>query len=436
MAFNFGAASGGQPAASTPAFGFGASAQPASSSAFSFGASSQPAFSGAGGGLFGSNQQSSAPSTGFGFGSGTPQPASGAGGFSFGAATSTASLGFGSTPFGASTGGGLFGAASTGANLFGGSSGLFGAASAPQPSLFGASTPAQSTPGGGLFGGQPQQGQPFGTPTAGTATDGQAAGIDPTVLSDLAAIDRAYTERADNPDYKLRALFLNTVENPAARVQPPGVDRRQFEEAVRAAGGPNNPERLWPVMAVGFRDLMTRARVQEETLKEHAARLAGMTSLTQRLRQTYETDVLQRLEAVRATNERQIFDLLQVFRHLDALEAAMGPRGGRAADGGAMHALRERLRALEASVGARTGANVHSRAEGVEIMAKSRARSMAKETGALRESEGMMDAASLKSLFEVLHEQVEVLQRLQDVVARDERDLAIIKEQSIDGAGY
>lgn len=40
-----------------------------------------------------------------------------------------------------------------------------------------------------------------------------------------------------------------------------------------------------------------------------------------------------------------------------------------------------------------------------------------------------LDEASLKGLFEVLQQNAEAIKKLQDVVRRDDRDLAIMQEQ-------
>lgn len=48
------------------------------------------------------------------------------------------------------------------------------------------------------------------------------------------------------------------VDNPAARVKPAGVDELQWRAALQRAGGPDNPDHLWPVLAQGFKDLLAR----------------------------------------------------------------------------------------------------------------------------------------------------------------------------------
>ena len=48
----------------------------------------------------------------------------------------------------------------------------------------------------------------------------------------------------------------------ACRVKPLDVDELQWREALQRAGGPENPDRLWPVPAKGFKDLIARKTAQ------------------------------------------------------------------------------------------------------------------------------------------------------------------------------
>jgi hypothetical protein len=61
------------------------------------------------------------------------------------------------------------------------------------------------------------------------------------VAAEVEAIRRAYD--ASGPDYKLRTLLLNVVDNAAQRVQPPHVDQLRWQQALREAGGPDNADR-------------------------------------------------------------------------------------------------------------------------------------------------------------------------------------------------
>ena len=65
-----------------------------------------------------------------------------------------------------------------------------------------------------------------------------------------------------DPRTRFSHLFLNVVEHPGQRVRPPHVDALQWRQAVHAAGGESNPQHLWPVLAVGFKDLVARKQAQ------------------------------------------------------------------------------------------------------------------------------------------------------------------------------
>jgi len=149
---------------------------------------------------------------------------------------------------------------------------LFGAQPASTPSLFGAQ-PA-STPG--LFGAQPAStpslfgAQPAPTPSlfgqqatavapAPLAFAGAAPQVpDLSAIRELESIKDSYVPGPANQRYRFQHLLLNVMENPAARVKPPGVDELQWREALQRAGGPDNPDHLWPVLAQGFKDLVSR----------------------------------------------------------------------------------------------------------------------------------------------------------------------------------
>ncbi len=182
---------------------------------------------------------------------------------------------------------GLFGAASSAAASpfsFGGAASaaasqpsLFGAGPASTPSLFGAapaSTPslfgAASTPAAGGFGfgaaSAPAAGSLFGAqqPAAQQAVAPLAfagaapAAPDLSAIRELESIKDSYVAGSTNQRYRFQHLLLNVVDNPAARVKPAGVDELQWREALQRAGGADNPDHLWPVLAHGFKDLLAR----------------------------------------------------------------------------------------------------------------------------------------------------------------------------------
>ncbi|CAI5481033.1 unnamed protein product [Closterium sp. Yama58-4] len=184
----FGATTGaaGQPGASlfgasSPAFGASAFGTPGAAAATpAFGATPSLFGTGAatGGGLFGSSTPA-AGSTGLGFGFGTAGAAGSAPGFGAGGSLFGGAAGAGGT-----TGAGLFGASTGSAFGFGGAfqtkpAGLTQSSAFPSFGGLGASTTtpgfgaSQPAFGGGLFGSTPQLGSsPFGTSLGATATGG------------------------------------------------------------------------------------------------------------------------------------------------------------------------------------------------------------------------------------------------------------------------
>lgn len=85
-----------------------------------------------------------------------------------------------------------------------------------------------------------------------------------SALKELEAINNAC--EPNSPQCRFTYLFLNIVDNPAARVKPPNIDELQWRVALQRAGGPNNPDRLWPVQAKGFKDLIARKAAQVSKL--------------------------------------------------------------------------------------------------------------------------------------------------------------------------
>ena len=90
---------------------------------------------------------------------------------------------------------------------------------------------------------------------------GAQAPPDPAAAAELEQLAAAYGLVAD-PRTRFSHLFLNVVEHPGQRVRPPSVDALQWRQALHAAGGENNPQHLWPVLAVGFKDLVARKQAQ------------------------------------------------------------------------------------------------------------------------------------------------------------------------------
>jgi nuclear pore complex protein Nup54 len=148
-------------------------------------------------------------------------------------------------------------------------------------------------------------------------TQGAAASApDDSALKELQSIQDSYLPSPGNHRYRFQYLFLNVVENPAARVKPAEVDELQWREALRRAGGPDNPDRLWPVQAQGFKGLLARKAAQDEAIKEHSERLQalqqGVASLTAR----HEAILKTQFEAVKKKHAALCQQLLRVLRYV------------------------------------------------------------------------------------------------------------------------
>lgn len=230
-----------------------------------------------------------------------------------------------------------------------------------------------------------------GTPLAGTATGGASISHDISTISELQSIAAAANCAPENQEYKLRTLFLNVVGDPAARIkvpthlpllpcitpksrgfrsgsglpslshpaspggarlsrpshrfhgdrtypsqlpmapmidpQPTTVDERQWTEALEKAGGEDNADRLWPVPAVGFRDLRQRAEAQLAAEKDDRERVAAVRGLLRRSEQLRASEITRRLEAAQQRHAEQLYRLLKLLRCLDGLEGRLSVHG-------------------------------------------------------------------------------------------------------------
>ncbi|CAL8466711.1 g6247 [Coccomyxa elongata] len=429
MAFNF----GGTPT-STPAsgFSFGAASTPATpqfgASNPVFGAASTP-------GLFG------ASSSAFSFASASAPPQSQP------AATTSLFAGFSAPAFGAASSSAFgFGGASTPA--FGGtaaSTPAFSFNTAPSAPAFGTpgSAPAPFSGFGGaasspfgttsIFGGQPMQ-QPQTQMAPATFASGLPPQPDLAAIKELEAIREAYTAAPDNPRYRFHHLFLNVAPNPAACQKPQVVDELRWREAMQRAGGPNNLQHLWPVLAHGTKDLIARKDAQDAAIREHTERLSAAAQAARQLVRKQDTVLKERVEQVRKKHRELSLQLLRVMRKVDLLEgrfaSAMGywssQQKGAAAD------LAGQLSQLEAQVAPGASGGLEERVEALAAGARMQAGGKAGTSSDLAGMQARLDPASLEQVFAVLKGHAEALAKLQDVLRRDDRDLAILSQAKAD----
>lgn len=94
------------------------------------------------------------------------------------------------------------------------------------------------------------------------------------------------------------------------------MDELQWREALRRAGGLNNPDNLWPVQAQGFAGLLARKTAQDEAIKEHGARLEALQQAAAALAARHEAVLKVQVEAVRRRHAELCQKLLRILRHV------------------------------------------------------------------------------------------------------------------------
>jgi len=135
-------------------------------------------------------------------------------------------------------------------------------------------------------------------------------------MKELQSIKDSYVAAPGNHRHRFQYLFLNVVENPAARVKPEDVDELQWREALRRAGGPENPENLWPVQAQGFSGLLARKSAQDEAIKEHTTRLEELQKAAATLAARHEAVLQAQLKGIRHRHTELCQQLLRILRHV------------------------------------------------------------------------------------------------------------------------
>ncbi|KAK9813332.1 hypothetical protein WJX73_000635 [Symbiochloris irregularis] len=439
--------------------GFGVSSSPAfgASSASLFGgatsaASAGPTFSNP----FGSATPAPSPfgqSSASAFGGGFGAPQSSAGAFSFGTPQSSAAA-FGTQQSSANAF--SFGTPSSAAGGFASSFGTpqssaatFSFGGTPQqsaPSLFGGSqfsSPFGSTATGaagntpGLFSQTPpqQQAQPaFGGFNLGGAANSQAqtqlaaaplaAGIsDPRAAAEVEAIAAAFGLSQDPVRSRFLHLFLNVVNNPAARQRPPHVDALQWRQAIFRAGGEHNKHGLWPVPAMGFGDLLARKSAQDAAIAEHEERMRQAQRAVAELVQKQGVLVQAGLQKVRREHLVLSARLLSLMRKIDMLEARSAGALGLydSSCSSATAAVSRSLDAIEAKLAPSAPNGLQRRVDSLAAAAH-----LQSHAGSAPEDSSQMSEKDLAEVYSILKSHSEAVTRLQHVLGRVTSDVAVL----------
>uniref|UniRef100_A0A7S3R929 Nucleoporin Nup54 alpha-helical domain-containing protein n=1 Tax=Dunaliella tertiolecta TaxID=3047 RepID=A0A7S3R929_DUNTE len=246
-------------------------------------------------------------------------------------------------------------------------------------------------------------------------------------VREVLELKAAYTP--SSPNYKFKYLFLNVVDNPAQRVKPSGVDEMRWRQAMAAAGGPDNPDRLWPVLAVGFKDLLARSAAQSAALEENSQRLKSLNDIAHNLARKHATELKQRSNDVQKRHIELSHRLLHSFRNLDALESRLAASIGYRGDVARARELSmsKGLAAAEAEVSPVSSTSLPRRLEGMAAAVRTRAGA----AGAAGSSagQGRLDERSAAQLMVVLRDHAMAVSKLQNVLKQDALDVAIMTKE-------
>lgn len=250
-----------------------------------------------------------------------------------------------------------------------------------------------------------------------------------TAAKELNEINSAYTP--GTPAYRFQHLFLNVVENAAQRVKPSIVDEVRWRQAMKEAGGPDNPDRLWPVLAVGFKDLVSRSSVQAKAIEENTSRLRQLAELAHRISLKHEPETQDRIAAIQRKHLELSHRLLHVWRHIDALEGRLASTMGyRAELAQAREAeLSQKIAALEAHLASTSASSIQWRLNAAASVARLHAGGA--HVAALL-SQARLDDSSVQRLFGVMKEHVEAISHLQAVIKQDQVDVEIMRQATTD----
>ena len=247
--------------------------------------------------------------------------------------------------------GGLFGQASGSTTQGAPSTGLFGQSTSGQPSqtggLFGASQaqakPAfgfgASQPSSSLFASQPKPGaqpaQPgaMGASTAGFAPDAKLGAPLNARLEQI----RASWDTSNLATCRFQHYLYNRASDPQALQQltvrrPDAVGPMHDALWTKAMQENPEPERLYPVLAVGFSDLRARVQVQEtEAVRQHN-KLAELAKQLAALQQKHDLSNTIRAQSAMLMQSRIHQRLLSLVKDCATLIPALRNQGMTAAE--------------------------------------------------------------------------------------------------------
>lgn len=245
---------------------------------------------------------------------------------------------------------------------------------------------------------------------------------DDSAVRDLQNIKDSYTPGHARFQY----LFLNVVKDPAARVKPKDIDELKWREALRRAGGPNNPHNLWPVPYNGFKGLLDRKASQNEAVKEHRERLESLQKSVAAMVNRHETVVRVQIEAIKSRHQELSQQLLTTLRHIDSLEARFSRAVGydTSTPRKVLQTLDEEIRRMETAIASNSAQGLLGRVDSVSSAARVQAGT---NFGSTLGTD--IDKESLAQAFMILKDYSDAIEKMNDAIHRNARDIEVIKEQ-------
>lgn len=218
------------------------------------------------------------------------------------------------------------------------------------------------------------------------------------------------------------------VDNPAARIKPAEVDELEWREALRRSGGPDNPENLWPVEAIGFKGLLARKATQDEAIKEYTARLDALQTSVAEVATRHVAVLRVQLEHVKKRHLKLCHQLLRTLKYIDALEGrfarAVGFQSSTSRE--TFKILNGQLKQAEESLAPGLGQGLVGRIDA--LMSASKLQTGLAGRISVAELEALVDDASLIGAYKILGECADALSRLQNVLKRNETYVNVLQE--------
>eukprot|EP00891_Asterochloris_glomerata_P002361 jgi/Astpho2/2361/fgenesh1_pg.00044_%23_19_t len=208
--------------------------------------------------------------------------------------------------------------------------------------------------------------------------------------------------------------------------KPPEIDSLQWRDAKEQCMRLSHLERLMPVPVLGFQGLLQRKEAQDLALKEQQERLQNAAGIAETLKRQHKVVAQEGLARIKQQHQDLAFRLIKVQRHVDALlghvAVELGQKDPR--EGAVVEQLGAMLGQAESILGPGEAAGLARRVGALAAAASLRA-----GAGSAQPRLNRIEQHSLEEMKVSIREQVQAIQKLQDIMTAQGRDLAVLQEQ-------